>query len=109
MKEVKMFDTVEFFTSIESHRFAPDFVLPSPKIAIIDDFGYEPPSVYAAARFGSWINNRYMHKKVHIITSNFTPSELIKKEVFAKSIDRLSESSESVIIVFEGKSMRRTL
>lgn len=88
----------KLFIDIEAHRFETAFKIPSPKLAILDDFGWEVATPYTAQFFGAWIEERYGENKQHIITTNFPIEALAQKSGFEKTVDRLYQQNKTVII-----------
>lgn len=95
---------------IESHRFDPQFSIPSPDVVVLDDMGWEIAATpYVIQYFGVWVEERYGADKQNIITSNFSLDALAKKKDFIniKTIDRLTDAKVSKVVKMEGKSFRR--
>ncbi len=97
-KFIASFNIPKLFIDIETHRFETKFKIPSPKLAILDDFGWEVTTPYTAQFFGVWIEERYGADEQHIITTNFQIEALAQKSGFEKTVDRLYQQDKTVII-----------
>lgn len=97
-KFIAFFNIPKLFIDIETHRFETKFKIPSPKLTILDDFGWEVTTPYTAQFFGVWIEERYGADKRHIITTNFQIEALAQKSGFEKTVDRLYQQDKTVII-----------
>ena len=97
-KFVGFFNIPKLFIEIEAHRFNPQFKVPFPEVAVLDDFGWEVATPYTAQFFGTWIEDRYGACKKQILTTNFPIHTISEKEGFAKTVDRLRQVNATVII-----------
>ena len=81
--------------------------LPMSKIVVIDELGWPEMNEAFVRVFNTWIEERYGRGLKQIITTNFSPREIVNRvSGLERSIDRLTESVHTAGVKFSSTNLR---